>query len=107
MRKLIAVLVFCVALLPGASVHSKDSGPAPAAVMAPLQAEAFRDDVIRFVRATASHLVLEQADPADDLLDQRWTRPYRTKRWGLRVSVYHQGQVIGSGSAIAPTMASA
>ena len=107
MRNFLALMVLGLALLPGTSLRCDESVPAPVAARAPLQSDVFRDDVIRFVRATANHLVLEQTAPDADSLDRRWSEPYRYKQWSLHVSAYHQGKLIGSGNAAAPTIAPA
>lgn len=106
MRNLLTALLFGWVLLPSSTARSESSGlPVSPDIVAPLQAEDFRNDAIRFARATANHLVLNTAEPLADALDQRWNRPYRSKLWALRVSAYRQGKVIGSAVATAPSLA--
>jgi hypothetical protein len=107
MRRFFLVTVVFLALLPGAFASEQEPVAAAPPGMVPLRAEDFRDDVIRFVRATANHLVLGLAAPAAGLLDQRWSTPYRYKQWGLTVTAYRGGQVVGSGAASELTIAPA
>lgn len=105
MRRILAALVLGLTLFPWQSARGDGPGAgSPGAAIAPLRGEAFRDDVVRFVRETAEHLMLGRAEPESLAIEERWSSRFRCKQWRLHVSAYEHGTIVGEGTAAAPVM---
>ncbi len=108
MRRVFAAVALGLALLPWHSARGDGPGAGSAgAAIAPLRADAFRDDVVRFVRETAEHLALGRAEPESQAIEARWSSRYRLKQWGVSVAAYERGAVVGEGMATSQAMVDA
>lgn len=66
---------------------------------------AFRHEVIKFVRAVASHHLSENTRAPLNNLDSKWANHYQSTNWQVQITVYHDGRAVGHGQSIGKSLA--
>lgn len=104
MRKFIAILLLPALLSPQFALsYSMRHASKPFVPM--VDNQAFRDEIINYVRGIAINQIKQV--PLENLqtLDATWNNAYQKSDWGVHVSLYHLGNKVGEGASHGPSLA--